>query len=439
MAPKNFLDSMTIPSPCDADWDSMIGNDQMRFCEHCNLDVHNISSMTRTQAQRLVSRSNGRLCVRYHSDSTGQPLTLPLIQKLHRINRRVSRIAAGAFTASLSITSAVAQNSSSRYIPRPPEAVQINPQLLTGSVLAGTVKDPNGAVIPGATVFLSNEARGIALYASTGSDGQFRIENLEAGVYQLRIEAPGFEAQQSDGIYVQANDESRVDRTLSIAGIEEKVDVQSFSGGGAVAFVAPKDPFVRAAQEDDLEALTALIAGVDVNVRDELTGTTALEHAVKNANREVVQLLLAAGANVNAKNSAGETVLMMLDEDATSEMVWDLINAGANVKLKDDCDSTALMHIAQSNNPDTIRTLLDAGAEINAKDEEGKTALMLAAEEGLVNNVRALVLGGADINVVDKEGMNALGHAMDGDHAVVVRFLKSKGAVEIVVPEEKDQ
>ena len=31
------FDRITIPAPCDADWDAMIGNDQVRFCEHCKL------------------------------------------------------------------------------------------------------------------------------------------------------------------------------------------------------------------------------------------------------------------------------------------------------------------------------------------------------------------------------------------------------------------
>lgn len=59
MAPKNFLNNITIPAPCTTDWDSMIGNDQVRFCEHCSLDVHNLSLLTRNQAQRLVTRSKG--------------------------------------------------------------------------------------------------------------------------------------------------------------------------------------------------------------------------------------------------------------------------------------------------------------------------------------------------------------------------------------------
>jgi ankyrin repeat protein len=441
MPSKNFLNNLTIPSPCSADWNSMVGNDQVRFCEHCSLDVHNLSTMTRNQAQRLVARSNGRLCVRYHYDSTGRPLTLPLSQKLHRINRRVSQIAAGAFTATLSITSAVAQNAANAQSMNPP-AAQLAPRRELGSSIAGTITDQNGALIPGATIYLSNAELQVALYASTGFNGQFKIDNLQAAVYKLRIEAPGFAADETEGLYLQANGEVRVDRTLKVAQIEETVDIESngsFSGGGAVAYVAPEHPFVKAAQEDDLEALTALIAGMDVNLRDKRSDTTALEHAVRNANREMVQLLLSAGADVNKTNDAGETVLMMLDDDATSDLIWDLINAGGGVNRKDKSGATALMQVAASNNLEALKTLLDAGAEVDARNEEGQTALMLAASEGVVNNVRALVLAGADINAKDKENVDALAHAIDNDHRVVVRFLKSKGAVETVAPVEKDQ
>ena len=139
MAPKNFLNNITIPAPCTADWDSMIGNDQVRFCEHCTLEVHNLSLLTRNQAQRLVARSKGRLCIRYHHDSTGRPITLPVRQKLRRIGRRVSRLAAGAFTATLSVTSAVAQDSansqSGNWIP--PNATQPQVRWAVGSSIVG--------------------------------------------------------------------------------------------------------------------------------------------------------------------------------------------------------------------------------------------------------------------------------------------------------------
>lgn len=442
MAPKNFLNNLTVPSPCTADWNSMIGNDQVRFCEHCNLDVHNLSSLTRNEASRLIARSNGRLCVRYHHDAAGVPLLLPVRQKLHRISGRVSRIAAGAFTAALSVTSAVAQNTSSSQSANlnPPNATQTNTRWALGSSIAGTITDQNGAVIPGATISLGNEQLRGALYASTDFGGQFRFDGLEAGLYKLRIEAPGFATREDTGVYLEPNVEARADRSLTVATIEETVEVQSqtLELGGAVAFVAPENPFVRAAQEDNLEALTALIAGMDVNLRDKRSNTTALEHAVRNANREMVQLLLSFGAAVNAKNTSGETVLMMLDDDATCDLAWDLLNAGADVKLKDDNGNTALMQAATSGNLETLKVLLDAGAEVNTRNEQGQTALMLAASDGHVNLVRALVLAGADINALDDDKRNAVAYAAENDHAAVVRFLKSKGALETVARVEKE-
>jgi len=443
MAAKHFLKNLTIPEPCAADWNSMVGNDQVRFCEHCSLDVHNLSLLTRSQAERLVSRSNGRLCIRYHQDSAGRHLTLPLAQKLHGIGRRVSRLAAGAFTATLSISSAVAQNSASSLSDSStaPNVIQPEVRVSFNSSIAGTVADQNGAVIPGATVFVSNKESKVALYVSTDSNGQFKIDRLAAGVYQLRIEAPGFAPEQTDAIYVQANGEARIDRTLKVATIEETVQIESESVtvSGAVAFVAPENPFIRAAQEDDIDALTALIAGLDVNIRDSSSHTTALEHAVRNANREMVQLLLNAGAKVNARNESGETVLMMLDDDATSDLVWDLINAGGGVNLKDVEDNTALMRAASSNSLETVKTLIDAGAEVNVKSKTGRTALMQAASEGYVNIVRALVLAGADINATDDKGVNALALATQSDNLPVARFLKSKGAFESVAKVEKEE
>src|SRR5712691_4929096 len=99
------LDLITIPKPCDADWESMIGNDQVRFCEHCNLHVNNLSAMTRQEAMRFVAQSRGRLCVRYEQRTTGEILTKHFPQPLYRIGRRVSRLAATAFSATLSLSS----------------------------------------------------------------------------------------------------------------------------------------------------------------------------------------------------------------------------------------------------------------------------------------------------------------------------------------------
>jgi hypothetical protein len=436
MAPRHFLNNVIIPKPCPADWNSMVGNDQVRFCEHCSLQVHNLSALTRNQAERLVAQSNGRLCVQYHQDPAGRPALLPAAQKLHRIGRRVSQLAAGAFTASLSVSTALAQERFETNGTTRPAAADAGARWTARSSIGGTVIGPTGAVISGATIHASNEEYGLDLYVSSGLAGEFRIENLQPGVYQVRIAAPGFAPREGEHLYVQADLELRVDRTLAIAELTEPGTREVIQFGGMVAFVAPEDPFINSAQEDELETFTTLIAGRDVNLRDKRSHTTALEHAVRNGNREMVQLLLDAGAKVNAPNEGGEVVLMMLSSEATSDLVWDLINAGADVNLKDSNDNTALIRISSMDNLEAVKTLIDAGAKVNLQNKQGRSALMEAASAGLVNIVRALVLAGADINATDEDGMTAVTLAADNSHSAVVRFLRSKGAVESVKPIE---
>ncbi len=97
------------------------------------------------------------------------------------------------------------------------------------------------------------------------------------------------------------------------------------------------------------------------------------------------------------------------------------------------------MVVASQNNSEILKELLAAGAELNAADEDGKTALMLAASEGLVLNVRLLVLAGAKIDARDGEGKNALMHAIENEHRTVIRFLRSKGSVEVPLKEDKGE
>ena len=52
MSNKDFPKQINITSPCSADWDSMIGNDQIRFCQHCQLSVNNLDSMSKKRVRR---------------------------------------------------------------------------------------------------------------------------------------------------------------------------------------------------------------------------------------------------------------------------------------------------------------------------------------------------------------------------------------------------
>src|SRR6187551_731520 len=73
--PTIALEVIKIPRPCPADWDQMRGDDRVRFCQHCSLNVYNLSAMTRADAQRLVTETEGRVCVRFYQRADGTVIT----------------------------------------------------------------------------------------------------------------------------------------------------------------------------------------------------------------------------------------------------------------------------------------------------------------------------------------------------------------------------
>jgi hypothetical protein len=98
---SNPLDHISIASPCHADWDQMTGNDRARFCGQCNLNVYNLSSMTREEAELLIGRTEGRLCVRYFRRADGSVLTRDCPVGLRAIRRRMSYVARAVGSAVL--------------------------------------------------------------------------------------------------------------------------------------------------------------------------------------------------------------------------------------------------------------------------------------------------------------------------------------------------
>ena len=98
---SNPLDNIRIASPCNADWDQMFGNDRARFCGQCKLNVYNLSAMTREEAELLIGRTEGRLCVRYFRRADGSVMTRDCPVGLRAIRRRMSYVARAVGSAVL--------------------------------------------------------------------------------------------------------------------------------------------------------------------------------------------------------------------------------------------------------------------------------------------------------------------------------------------------
>ena len=99
---KSKLDNVRVAAPCNVDWDTMYGNERVRFCDQCQLNVYNLSEMTKSEAERLIGNAEGRLCVRYYRRGDGSILTQNCPLGFRALKRRMSRIATAVASIPLS-------------------------------------------------------------------------------------------------------------------------------------------------------------------------------------------------------------------------------------------------------------------------------------------------------------------------------------------------
>ena len=122
-------------------------------------------------------------------------------------------------------------------------------------------------------------------------------------------------------------------------------------------------------------------------------GYTPLHRAVWQDTAEIVQLLIAAGADVNARTETGSTPLHSAAQLGTAETIEALIAAGADMNTR----TEALIIAALSGTAETIEALIAAGADVNTRDEKRYTPLHSAAGNSSADGVQLLIAAGADI------------------------------------------
>ena len=185
---KEFsLADIRIASPCPADWEKMIGDERVRHCSECNLNVYNFSAMTEREISQLISANPGRrLCSRFYRRADGMILTQDCPWSLRIMARKASRIASAVLTALMSVTVAGAKTKS----PKPTcECSQVQQK---DSGIKLTVTDPDGAVIPNAEITLESKSGKEKLAGSSGPSGEWSAIKLASGEYRLTVKSRGF-------------------------------------------------------------------------------------------------------------------------------------------------------------------------------------------------------------------------------------------------------
>ena len=99
-------------------------------------------------------------------------------------------------------------------------------QVFTATV-NGIVKDPSGAIVPNATVTLTNTSTNDVRAGSTGSNGSYTVSQLTPGPYELSVQASGFKKYVQQGVNLRANDSAELDVNLQVGAETQSVEVSA--------------------------------------------------------------------------------------------------------------------------------------------------------------------------------------------------------------------
>ena len=148
--------------------------------------------------------------------------------------------------------------------------------------------------------------------------------------------------------------------------------------------------------------------GADVNVpytlHPEFSGATILHRFVAEGNLEGAKLVLARGADVNARTDEGWTALHVAAMEGSLEIAKFLVEKGAKLDTPADLDWTPLHTASFLQKESIVHYLLEKGASPNSKDEAGNTPLHLAAYMADKAIMDALQAAGADPRAQNKDG-----------------------------------
>ena len=187
-------------------------------------------------------------------------------------------------------------------------------------------------------------------------------------------------------------------------------------------------PLHDAAAKGHKDVVALLLAnGAEVNAKK--WDRTPLHEAVVNGHKDVAELLLANGAEVNARGHRGFTPLEWSIRTKGEKTMVDLLIAnGADVNARDNQGDSPLHAVACNDRTEEIGILLLAkGAEVNAKNKSGFTPLHYASW-GHKNIVKLLLSKGADINAKDNNDTTPLHEATLRGRRDIVELLLANGA-----------
>jgi hypothetical protein len=217
------LDRIRIATPCPVSWDQMTGDNRVRFCDSCQLNVYNISELTQGEAVKLLLSTEGRLCARIYRRSDGTVLTKDCPVGLHALRLRLSKKTAALFAAVVSLAGAALGQQPAAKDGKTACTPQTRVTLAETSpdqtqVITGTARDPAGGGIPGATITVINEATKEEKVTAADEAGKFKFDSLSPGSYRVRIQARDFMTSEITNLVLEKGQTVDLDTIVQLTG-----------------------------------------------------------------------------------------------------------------------------------------------------------------------------------------------------------------------------
>ena len=194
------------------------------------------------------------------------------------------------------------------------------------------------------------------------------------------------------------------------------------------AHVSGESPLMAAARTGRVQAVRALMAhGADVNAKQTAHDQTALMWAAGNRHPGVVQALIEAGADLEARSRVRVRRVYLPGRGASYRLSFEEHIERGDVEEREQGGFTPLLFAAQQGDAESARLLLAAGADVNITAPIGWSALVVAAFKNQDDVARVLMDGGADPDA-DAAGFTALHAAVLRGNQDLVEALLAHGA-----------
>lgn len=279
-------------------------------------------------------------------------------------------------------------------------------------------------------------------YGESGLDIAVKYGAKKIAAYLSGEDVEDSEAVSAGGMTIhQAVETGDIEAIRTIAGRGGDLDAVNGNDGRYAGFT----PLSIACAFLNCDAISALIAGgADVNVKDN-EGHTALYFLARegyaekkdNINRikEIMTLFKKAGYDINGfVNDDSDTLLNYNCKYGFKELIDLLLQSGADVNIANRFGETPLMRICKKDSSEMENLqviMLENGADVTAKDQNGHTALHYAAKNGshsAAKNMAEMLFefGKVDVGAVSNEGKTALDIAAEADNEPLVKWLLAK-------------